>query len=88
MSQDFGVAETKIPAATFALNGGPVGSIYQPTRYFPKDERAGIIAGGNGPVPGPSNFQGQERPRTLWNTVANFGNPLAFLKFNRPPSQE
>jgi len=84
MSMNFGLLNDEpIGGATYLPTGGPHGSIYQPTAFMPKDDRAGIVSGGNGPIPGPSNFAGTRRPRDTWNTRANFGNPLDIFVSNQ-----
>jgi hypothetical protein len=57
---------------------GPVGSIYQPTSFFPRDNAAGQIS--MSPVPPSSNFGSQSFPKRLWNSVANFGNALNIFR--------
>jgi hypothetical protein len=70
------------------LVGGPVGSIYQPSSFFPRNQTAGKIT--MTPLPPASNFGAQKFPNRVWNTVANFGNALNIFrpKFTGTPGQE
>ena len=54
---------------------GPVGSVYQPTAYFPTNQNANVIAQSG--VPPSSNFRGISFPPNMWNSNYNPGNPLA-----------
>ncbi len=52
---------------------GPVGSVYQPTAYFPtKEQRIPMT-----PLPPASNFKAQEFPVSIYDRqIGGFGNPL------------
>lgn len=56
----------------------PVGSVLQPTSYFPVNNNNGKIS--QGPIPAASNFKSVSIPRRAWNTVANFGNTMNIFK--------
>lgn len=97
MSQNFAADKDLRPAETGQViapqqygNTGPanpvnrpVGSIYQPTAFFPRDNRAGFIS--LAAPPPASNFGSQYFPAPVWNTIARLGNALNIFKPNVGP---
>lgn len=92
MSMQFGLQKDPMEAGyvvtpqSYGVQGqsnpikSPIGSIYQPSSFFPLNSNLGKIS--MGPPPPSSNFGAQRFPGQLWNSVKNMGNTFNIFKRN------